>query len=224
MPVQIQPSVVLADDFTPAACLQAARRQLDAAGAASCKLCHVDRYSTGEAGGIISQVGRTTRLHAQDPDVALYLAIPEEAFDPARPDLGRKHGIEHLYLHDIHPSVVVDEYVGAKVRCGTTLFLRLSTSSTRRQIKRYETADSNAFTVLLVALLNHTAANLTGLRFSDHPRRAGRETPSWQEITSRASKLGKLLTFGQKTYDPQSEHLLLDDATHPSRVPRATKA
>ena len=63
--------------------------------------------------------------------------------------------------------------------------------------------------MLIVALLNHTAANLTGLRWSDDPRRAGRETPNWQEITSRASELGKHLTFGQKTYDPQSEHLLL---------------
>ncbi|RYP89054.1 hypothetical protein EKO23_01100 [Nocardioides guangzhouensis] len=209
MSIQIQPRVVLADDFTPQRVYVPLAAKFDAAGAAECTLCHVDRYSTGEAGGIGSQVGRSTRLHAEDPDVRQYLAIPQEAFDPARPEVGAQHGVVHLYLTDIHPSVVVDEYVGAIVRCGKTLFLRLSTSSTQRQIKRYDSADSNAFTVLVVALLNHTAANLTGLRWSDDPRRAGRETPNWQEITSRAAELGKHLTFGQKTYDPQSEHLLL---------------
>lgn len=208
MPNQVQPRVVIADDFTLQRVYKLLAAKLDEAGADDCTLCHVDRYSTGD-GGIASQVGRSTRLHSADPDVQRYLAIPNGDFDPGRPDLGRQHGVVHLYLTDIHPSVVQDEYVGAIVKCGTTLFLRLSTSSTQRQVKRYDMADSNAFTLLMVALLNHTAANLTHLRFGDDTRRAGRETPNWQDITSRAAELGKFLTFGPKTYDPQSEHLLL---------------
>lgn len=208
MPVQVQPRTVIAADFTIQRVYKSLALKFDEAGASHCTLCHVDRYSTGD-GGIVSQVGRSTRLYGDDPDVQRYLTIPDEAFDPGQPDIGQQSGVVHLYLTDIHPSVVLDEYVGAVVKCGKTLFLRLSTSSTQRQIKRYDAADSNAFTVLIVALLNHTAANLTQLRFADDTRRAGRETPSWQEITSRAAELGKLLTFGQKTYDPQSEHLLL---------------
>lgn len=209
MPVQLQPSPIHAADFTLQRVYRCLASKLDQVGATECTLCHVDRYSTGEAGGIDSQVGRSTRLHADDPDVQAYLAIPKDAFDPDQPEVGEAHGVVHLYLSDIHPSVAFDDYVGALVRCGSTLFLRLSTSSTQRQIKRYDSADSNAFTVLIVALLNHTAANLKGLRWTDDTRRAGRETPNWQDITSRAAELGKLLTFGQKTYDPQSEHLLL---------------
>lgn len=209
MPVQVQPSPVHAADFTRQRVYVRLAEKFDLAGARECDLGHVDRYSTGEAGGIDSQVGRSTRLHAGDPDVQAYLALPKDAFEPGRPEVGEPHGVVHLYLSDIHPSVAFDDYVGALIRRGTTLFLRLSTSSTQRQIMRYDSADSNAFTVLIVALLNHTAANLRGLRWTDDTRRAGRETPNWQEITSRAAELGKLLTFGQKTYDPQSEHLLL---------------
>ena len=208
MPVRIQPGVVHADDFTPERVYKRLAAKLDAAGVGECTLCHVDRYSTGELGGIVSQVGRSTRLHVDHPDVRDYLALPEGAFDPARTEVGARHGVVHLHLTDIHPSVVTEDYVGALVRCGGTLFLRLSTSSTQRQIRRVDARDSNAFTVLILSVLN-AGATLRGVRFSDDTRRAGRETTNWQEITSRAAELGKHLTFGQKTYDPQSEHLLL---------------
>jgi hypothetical protein len=138
-----------------------------------------------------------------------YLAIPDEAFDPARTDLASQHGVVHIYLSDIHPSVRTDEYIGAIVRCGHTLFLRLSTSSTKRQIQRPDGPDENAYTLLVMALLNTGAGTLKELRWSDDTRRAGRDGPNWANITTRSAELDVMLTFGTKTHNPREESLLL---------------
>lgn len=204
-----RPAPVLAADFTDRKVFRRLAAKLDAAQAPGVLLCHVDRYSTGEEGGIDSQVGRSTRLHSVDSDVQQYLAIPEDAFDRSRFEAGAPHGVVHLTLSDIHPSVRGDDYVGALVRRGGTLFLRLSTSSTQRQIRRPDGPDENAYTALLIALMNHTVGSLTEVRWSDDTRRAGRETPSWAAVTSRAAQLGVHLTFGTKTYDPRTDRLLL---------------
>jgi hypothetical protein len=203
------PVAVIAAQFNDRKVYLPLAAKLEAVGIGGCLRCHIDRYSTGEEGGISSQVGRSTRLHERDPDVQTYLSISDDAFDPARTDLASQHGIVHVSLSDIHPSVRTDEYVGAVVRCGRTLFLRLSTSSTKRQIQRPDGPDENAYTLLVMALLNTGAGTLTELRWSDDTRRAGRDGANWANITARAAELDVKLTFGAKTHDPREEHLLL---------------
>ena len=66
--------------------------------------CAWDRWSiVGDQAGIATQVRTTTKLYPNDPDVAAYTAIPEEAFDPARADLAAKYGLVWIRLSDITP-------------------------------------------------------------------------------------------------------------------------
>ncbi len=204
-----RPSYVHPDDFTSAKVYRPLARLLDAARAPGVTLVHLDRYSLDSDEGIVSQVGRSTRLHAQDDDVRSYLLIPHAAFDAATGSADG-HGITPLRLRDVHPSITSDDRMGAVVRRGRTLFGRLETSSTKTQIYRPDGEDENGYTVFLLALMNHLGGSLQEIRWADDVRRAGRESANWSRILRRASELGLVLTFGTKSYDPQSDKLLMN--------------
>jgi hypothetical protein len=195
-------------DFTPSKVYRPLARRLDEAGSLGVTLLHIDRYSLDSDEGIVSQVGRSTRLHGQDDDVRCYLQIPHAAFDAG----GRtgNNGIVPLRLRDVHPSIASDDRMGAIVRRGRTLFGRLETSSTKAQIYRPDGEDENGYTVFLLALMNYLSGSLQEIRWADDIRRAGRESANWSRIIRRASELGLVLTFGTKSYDPQNEKLLMN--------------
>ena len=171
---------------------------------------HIDRYSLLELGGITSQVGRSTRALAAsgDPDVAAYLAIPQEAWSGERADLHPQHGIQWLRLKDIHPNAVGTDEVGGIVLIGQTLFCRLTAGAVSRQIYRPDGDDENVYTVLVMALAAQYAS-IERFRWTDDARRAGRDNANWQTIVRRCRERGIGIEFGGKLYDPGADHLLL---------------
>src|SRR5450759_4443989 len=164
--------------------------------------CAWDRWSVvGDSSGIATQVRTTTKLYPNDPDVAAYTAIPEEAFDPARADLAARYGLVWIRLSDIHPLAESDEYVGCLWAGKHTLFFRITSSAVKRQIHRFDGPDENGYTVLMLAVFNHYDG-MEWTRWASDISRAARDNVNYSLAHRTCEDRGLLMKFGTATYHP----------------------
>lgn len=163
---------------------------------------HWDRWSVVmDAAGVATQVRTTTKLYPDDPDVAAYTAIPEYAFDPSRPDLAAKYGLIWVRMSDVHPLATSDEYIGCLWAGTKTLFCRITSSAVKRQIRRFDGPDENAYTVLGLAIFNHFDT-LEWTRWASDISRAARDNVNYSLIHRTCEDRGLLMTFGTATHHP----------------------
>lgn len=154
----------------------------------------------GGTAGVAGQRTRHCGIYASDPDIATISQIPEDAWDPARPDLASKHGITWLSLSDLHHNANGSDPVIAVVAVGQTVFFNITLSTTIKHIRRDDGEDENGVTRLMLAVLNHYPT-LTASRFAEDVTRAGRDEVDWAAITGKHKTRALKMIFGGQTYD-----------------------
>ncbi len=170
---------------------------------------HWDRWSvTDDRAGVATQVRTTTKLLPNDPDVAAYTAIPEDAFDSARRGQATDHRLTWIRMSDIHPHASSDEFVACVWAGEKTLFFRVTSSAAARQIFMYDGPDLNAFTTLVLAVLRHYDS-LRWTRWAADLTRAARDNVNWSLMHRTCEDRGLLMRFGTSTYHPTHDRAAL---------------
>ncbi|NPC42842.1 hypothetical protein [Nocardioides sp. zg-1230] len=162
---------------------------------------HLIRFSlVRDAGGSAGQRDSHFSIYCNDPDIAKISQFPEEAWDPAQPDVGAKHGITWITMADLHHDATGHEPVAAVVSVGDVVFLNITLSSTIKHIVRLDGEDLNGVTVLVMSLLNHFPT-LREVCWADDVTRAGRDRADWSTITNKCKIRDVTMVFGGQRYD-----------------------
>lgn len=159
------------------------------------------RYSLDDEEGIMTQERSTLAIAADDPDVMAYFEIPTETWDTARTDLAAKHRVTWLHLDDIHPNATGRDVVAAVVPRGETLFVRVTSSATKREIPFADRDDRNAYTELMGALARHYVTTPLW-NWAEQASRAGRNGASFSETIDILALRGQMMIFGGRLADP----------------------
>lgn len=158
------------------------------------------RFSkSGDEAGAAGQRDATFKTLQGDPDVALLRQIPEEAWDPKRPDVGQVHGVTWLHLDDLHDSLHRRTPVAAVVARGRTVFLSLMLSATDSHIVRPDGSRENGATWLYVSLLNHYVGAKV-IRWAEDLNRAARSKVGWALVMDTCLRKHTRMGFGHATY------------------------
>jgi|GEM_PF-2698015 len=159
------------------------------------------RFSVvGHVGGIAAQRAAHFSIYGSDPVVAQISAIPDCAWDPATPEAGSAHGITWLRLSDLHHNARGNELVAAVLLVEDHLFVSITLSTTRKQVRRDDGEDENGVTLLLLALINHYPS-LRALRFADDITRAQRDPADWALLQAKCKTRQIAMVLGGRMYD-----------------------
>lgn len=159
------------------------------------EVLHVDRYSVADAeGGLETQVARHAASYPDDVEVQAYLALPDGAFRQGT------HGVRRIAPADIHHTLTDTRPAGSFVVIGRTLFVRIEMSSVERVIRREDTEDANAFTVLMLSLIN-CLSGLREARWSGQITRFARDSVNATTLTRRLKERGVVMRLGGHSYD-----------------------
>lgn len=160
----------------------------------------VVRYS--EVGGLEGVAAQRASHFSVYPDSAMQVMAgwPQEAWDPDQPDRGEEYGIRWIRMRDLHHNAVGDEVVAGVVLLDGHLLLNITLSSTLRHIPREDGEDENAYTCLVLAVLNHYTS-LQQARWADDPTRAGRDGLGWAVTRDKCQARGVKMVLGGRIYD-----------------------
>lgn len=159
------------------------------------------RFSVfGDTAGIAAQRAAHYSIYGTDPAIVAISALPDEAWDPARPEVGASHGITWVRLDDLHHSAVGEELVAATVDSEDHLLVNVTLSATTKHIVREDGEDENGYTRLVLAVLNHYPS-LKMIRWADDVTRAGRDAVDWAQIKSKCKLRDIAIVLGGRRYD-----------------------
>ena len=169
------------------------------------QVADIVRFSVvGHAGGIAAQRAAHFSIYGGDAAVAQVREIPDSAWDPATPEVGREHGVTWLHLRDLHHNAVGSEAVAAVVLVQGHLFVSITLSSTQKHVRRDDGEDENGVTLLLLALINHYPS-LRAIRWADDLTRAQRDPADWALIKAKCKVRQITMVVGGRAYDMQDD-------------------
>lgn len=163
------------------------------------------RFSVvGDSAGISAQRAAHFSIYGNDAAVAQMASIPDDAWDPTRPEVGRAHGIVWLTLSDLHRNASGREPVAAIVLVGGHLLASVTLSTTLKHVRRDDGEDENGVTLLLLALINHYPS-LRAIRWADDVTRAQRDPADWALIKNKCKIRQITMVVGGRSYDMQDD-------------------
>lgn len=173
------------------------------------RVAFVDRYSTEEHGGLESQVARHMALYPEDKNVAAYLQrIDDGAFEEV-PTAGRGCLDDQLTpvwvsAVDVHHLARDSKPQVAMMRIGDALFVRVSMSAMRRDIRREDGSEDNVYTLLILSLLS-ACQDLEAIRWASDVTRAARDSVNWTLLLRAHRERQVHMGFAGQLYDPTDQ-------------------
>lgn len=166
---------------------------------------HFTRFSIeGDSRGIAGQRAAHFSIYSSSsPAISRIAAIPEDAWDPRRPDLGMRHGITWITMSDLHHSATGSDPIAAYVAVDDVVFFSITLSSTLKHIKRVDAEDLNGTTALVTAVIN-AFPSLGEMCWADDVTRANRDHADWAAITTKAKIRDIAMVFGGQRYSPSN--------------------
>lgn len=159
------------------------------------------RFSVvGDSAGIAAQRAAHFSIYGADPAVVAISALPDDAWNPACPQVAARHNVTWIKLSDLHHNAVGGEPVAAVTLNGDHLFVSVTLSATTKHIVREDGEDENGYTRLVLALLNHYPS-LRTIRWADDVTRAGRDAVDWAQIKSKCKVRDIAMVLGGQRYD-----------------------